>query len=437
MESLLLRRKLFLIWCYNIPLCFLLLMLDAPAQVNGQTQLRPGTYGDRCSTTNPCEREANLVCINNFCQCSGSDEVFDDIRERCAVQEGKRCSPPPFQYGEYNPCVLNAYCSVDKKTCTCAKHAFPDGKGHCIKRRYFNETCSINKQCDGMRYLSCVDGRCQCEKANMFDEYYQMCKRKVGDFCLISRDCVKNAECVDSKCVCGAKYVENSDKTCALSFGQKCSASPEEFPCSDTYFACINGVCQCKNPSYELYDIKSNTCLGLVGSLCNLFMSNNRQPLRLKNCVPNAECVRRDLSALSQCECEKGFVETVSGMCQLPYGAACEKNTALFGDALTPQCDETVPLACKNSRCDCENPNDIYDPMDKSCRRMIGGQCSPSTPCVANSECVKEKCKCQSGFLPNFRGICDEDNQILPQQHIYDVVSPPPYTMYRSTPIFE
>lgn len=70
---------------------------------------------------------------------------------------------------------------------------------------------------------------------------------------------------------------------------------------------------RCKNPSYELYDKRSTSCLSLVGGLCHLFMSNNRQPLRLKNCVPNAECVRRESSALSQCECEKGFVETVSG----------------------------------------------------------------------------------------------------------------------------
>lgn len=241
-----LRRLVFRIFfCNYVPVYFLLLTLNESAvPVQGQTQLRPGTYGDRCSITNPCVKDSNLVCINNFCQCSGSDEVFDDVRERCAVQEGKRCTPPPYQYGEYNPCVANAFCSPEKKVCACAKYTFPDDKGHCLKKRYFNETCLIDRHCDEMKYLSCIDGLCQCEKTGMFDDYYQICKRRVGDFCLRSRDCVKNADCVNSKCVCQERYVENSDKTCALSYGQKCGGSGEEFPCADTYFACINGVCQ-------------------------------------------------------------------------------------------------------------------------------------------------------------------------------------------------
>lgn len=224
-------------------LLYLVLSVTDPV-VEGQTQLRPGTYGDRCSMTNPCVKDSNLVCINNFCQCSGADEVFDESRERCAVQEGKRCSPPMYQFGEYNPCVSNAYCSSERKMCVCAKYAFADDKGHCLKKRYFNETCLIDRQCDNQKYLNCVDGTCQCDKATMYDDYYQICKRRVGDFCLRSRDCVKNAECVDSKCVCNEKFVENSDKSCGLAYGQKCGTSQDDFSCSDTYFACINGVCQ-------------------------------------------------------------------------------------------------------------------------------------------------------------------------------------------------
>lgn len=239
------RLAIFILFYNYLPIYVLLLLDDSTVtSVQGQSLLRPGTYGDRCSITNPCTKDSNLVCINNFCQCSGSDEVFDDVRERCAVQEGKRCSPPKYHYGEYNPCVTNAYCSGDKKMCTCAKYAFPDDKGHCLKKRFFNETCLVDKHCDDAKYLNCVDGLCQCEKQGMFDDYFQICKRRVGDFCLRTRDCVKNAECLDSKCVCNDRYVENSDKTCALSFGQKCGTTNEEFPCSDTYFACINGMCQ-------------------------------------------------------------------------------------------------------------------------------------------------------------------------------------------------
>jgi hypothetical protein len=101
---------------------------------------------------------------------------------------------------------------------------------------------------------------------------------------------------------------------------------------------------RCKNPSYEIYDNYTGTCLSLVGGLCHLFLSSHtNQPLTLKNCVQNAECIRRDLSPLSQCECKKPFVETLAGLCKLPHKAIC---------AVPGQCAE--PLVCKNMRCECQ-----------------------------------------------------------------------------------
>lgn len=260
-SPLLIRRLTLHILFHNWIPIFYLFALHTP--VEAQTQLGPGTYGDRCSVTNPCEKNANLVCINNFCQCSGSDEVFDDLRERCAVQEGKRCSPPKYNYGEFNPCVANAHCSPEKKVCVCAKHTFPDEKGHCLKKRFFNGTCTMDRHCDDMKYLSCIDGLCQCEKTTLLDDYYQICKRRIGDFCLRSRDCVRNAECVNARCTCKDRYVENSDKTCALSFGQRCGGSLDDSPCSDTYFACINGICQYKSYFYNQQFIMSKIKISL------------------------------------------------------------------------------------------------------------------------------------------------------------------------------
>jgi hypothetical protein len=109
-------------------------------------------------------------------------------------------------------------------------------------------------------------------------------------------------------------------------------------------------IFRCKNPSYEVYDNSTKTCLSLVGGLCHLYFTSKKiqQPLRLKNCVQNAECVRRELSPLSQCECEAGFVETVSGHCRLPHGAVCK----VAGEQEALKCVE--PLVCRNMRCECE-----------------------------------------------------------------------------------
>src|SRR5581483_11258638 len=107
------------------------------------------------------------------------------------------------------------------------------------------------------------------------------------DSCTREKDCVRNAECGEEskKCVCKRGYSETSSKGCGLSYAQSCGGQTNQeeqeggnnnnFVCSDIYYACINGECRCKNPSYEIYDNETESCLSLVGGLCHFFLPSN------------------------------------------------------------------------------------------------------------------------------------------------------------------
>jgi hypothetical protein len=223
---------------------FLSLASVSSQQVVGETQIPSGSsgkYGDRCSRLSSCDNDARLSCVDEFCRCSRTEEMYDPVRAQCAIREGETCNPPKFNFGEYNPCVANAFCS-DNKICVCAAHSYPDGSGRCFKKKFHNDTCSSSKECDDLRYLSCMDGKCSC-KLSSYDEYYQVCRRRVGDVCRRTRECVTNANCVDSKCVCKSNYSETAAKTCGLSYGQPCGG-PDDKSCSDVFYACVNGACR-------------------------------------------------------------------------------------------------------------------------------------------------------------------------------------------------
>ncbi len=118
--------------------------------------------------------------------------------------------------------------------------------GNCVRKKLYNDSCVTSKECDDLSYLSCLDGVCGC-KLSTFDEYHQICRRKVGDDCGRTKDCIQNSECIQSKCVCKDGYSENSAKACGLSYLQSCGTLEKEKEmggCSDIYFACVNGECR-------------------------------------------------------------------------------------------------------------------------------------------------------------------------------------------------
>lgn len=219
------------------------------AQVSHQEGLSisytPGHYGDHCLYPSQCDANSKLSCVEGICRCSSEYEIYDSVREQCAIREGQRCSPPKFFFGENNPCVSNAYCSESRRTCECEAHAFPDSNsGSCIRKKSYNDSCAASTECDDLKYLSCVEGLCSC-RLSTFDEYHQICRRKIGDACARTKDCVQNSECLNGKCACNIGYSATAAKTCGLSYSKPCGVDGDQAEsCSDIYFACVNGECR-------------------------------------------------------------------------------------------------------------------------------------------------------------------------------------------------
>jgi len=67
----------------------------------------------------------------------------------------------------------------------------------------------------------------------------------------------------------------------------------------------------------------------------------------------------------------------------------------------------------------------VYDPEDKNCKKIIGTICEKDSECVSSAKCEHRRCRCPIGFLPTFRGSCEEDTAKTSSQNYYKLAVPP------------
>lgn len=295
-------------------------------------------------------------------------------------------------------------------------------------------------------------------KAAAYNPELERCVGLPGQACVNQyRECLDNYKCKLGICVCKFKEVEGADgelkcDPVAHKYGKVCGK--HRGSCGSELL-CINGKCRCPNPDYQVYDYEKRICVSLVGGPCTVMTPpsttleleevtvstdddggrSNRKKGKKKNknkskkrtestfntttlpeeeataggnskvipCIPYARCLpyAPQTSALSygppemgRCECDKGYIETKKGKCNLPYNAPCDTHVKNKKDI----CDESVPLYCVNNLCSCKNVLDVYEDETKLCKKSIGSLCWKDPSCVSSARCLR--------YSPRLPGRC-------------------------------
>lgn len=126
-------------------------------------------------------------------------------------------------------------------------------------------------------------------------------------------------------------------------------------PCNKTDCApglfCTDDICQCANPSYEVYNNLTGRCDRVVGAMCTA------QSI----CMPGALCIRNIFEKIYSrsgvfgpkvvpiieniCQCPGGWVDNLWGGCDLAHGHPCGGE---FGDAKCDRHAGQLSNCCKN-----------------------------------------------------------------------------------------
>ncbi|CAL8072848.1 unnamed protein product [Orchesella dallaii] len=405
-----------------------------------------------------CNSKETLTCQDGTCLCSDmSTMIYDPAVGLCVGRSGENCvyhkSESHLPTFRKTHCVPYATCEDGK--CTCWSAFYMDETGHCSRRRGYMQQCRMDHQCNQRSGYICKDGLCQCDdQVATYNPEIERCVGLPDKSCLnMYRECVENYKCKLGVCSCKFKEIQGSDGDMKCDsnrhkYGKNCGK--RRGTCGDE-LTCVNGKCRCPNPDYQVYDYEQKKCLGLVGGPCtvipsssssnldlkdvvlwraglkkgtkinkekkesdNKYYSNStdidqdqtstissvEEPSKMLNCISYARCLpygsQSEVSVpeMGRCECDKGFVETKRGKCQLSYGAPCDTHSKNKKDI----CDESVPLYCVNNICNCKNELDVYELETKRCKKSIGSLCWKDASCVLNARCIR--------YSPKLPGRC-------------------------------
>ncbi|OXA38900.1 prion-like-(Q/N-rich) domain-bearing protein 25 [Folsomia candida] len=378
-----------------------LLFICQNTEVEGMVR----TYGQNCEDGGPC-LGAHVSCLaTGVCGCSSADDmIYDHSIRDCVANLGKVC-------GLDSECIEGALCI--EGICKCEYGFYASPEGICVPKKAHKEFCSSDSECgisrkigvgnSGVahhRPLICLDGVCQCDrKVSIFSETRGFCVGLVDSQCW-GGDCTAHAECRKTPlaagrmtCQCETGFTKASQGLCGLAFDKNCGqtlTSPNT--CSDLHFMCIDGKCTCKYPLHQVYDDKSKECLSLVSGPCT-FPRNIQQNFshihHFQRCIKNAQCV--DKGFYSECECKKRYQATQAGSCAPGFGEQCEPGSC--------DPDDVSQLYCRNGVCNCLDFLQVYDPLIKKCRGLVGTRCTEKSPfCTEFASCVIPN--------PNLPGKC-------------------------------
>ncbi|CAG7825826.1 unnamed protein product [Allacma fusca] len=183
-------------------------------------------------------------------------------------------------------------------------------KGNCVKA--FGESCTEAEDCH--ENLFCHSGKCTC----FFDDQAyspltQSCMSKIGGPCNAQEhSCPDHSFCKNfpdeqhGVCECSPGFLVSGEGHCEGAFNTPCLAS---ISCDVIAgLACIDGFCRCRK--FGLYDAGARSCLGLVGSRCNLTSSEGT------SCIKHAQCETSHPKLVPLCNCQPGFTVNAAYMCE-------------------------------------------------------------------------------------------------------------------------
>ncbi|CAL8143518.1 unnamed protein product [Orchesella dallaii] len=213
------------------------------------------SHGQQCakSWTQSCNTEQGTACKQGRCSCKYEDlQSFESNVKKCVSIVLGPCD-------ESIPCVENAHCSNQDETfrqCVCDEGYVPMN-GKCLIA--FGQPCMYEYNrggsdyngnvCDRVAPLKCIDGICQCDYLQDYDNETKICKGLVGSYCLpngANDYCTPNAICQpmrgggfpEGMCQCKDGWMSTRAKRCTLEilvlspFGweQKQQVDDEEAP---------------------------------------------------------------------------------------------------------------------------------------------------------------------------------------------------------------
>lgn len=110
----------------------------------------------------------------------------------------------------------------------------------CEKKKLFNETCTISRQCYEQKGLQCYNGKCVCKKTEAWNQQKCYPRKYFGDNC--NNDCLENLmlTCNSGLCSCNSTrfwdgFVCKNKRT----YGEWCKRTEE---CNN--YLCLNGICK-------------------------------------------------------------------------------------------------------------------------------------------------------------------------------------------------
>ncbi|CAL8123051.1 unnamed protein product [Orchesella dallaii] len=208
-------------------------------------------------------------------------------------------------------------------------------------------------------------------------------------------------------CQCNEDHDSTPSGLCAKDYGIKCDKNRSCKP----WFNCgESGVCECHHPTNQIYDEEKGVCVSLVDGPCNsnLTIYFGTQENYTVGCSVAAECVLKpDLALLNQtakmrdalegldfeslimvgsCSCIPGYIQNEERGCDLGYGMECKNESsqsqnltdvAVAADVDAPalNCSKIRRMTCRNSTCQCEQPNHEYDEEEEVCVSLVGKPC--------------------------------------------------------------
>ncbi|CAL8075848.1 unnamed protein product [Orchesella dallaii] len=362
-------------------------------------------YGESCSSETQCDSTALLKCNKGICGCLEPNTMTYNGTS-CVVLAHQFCLPIDKlglkEKQEYHklPCVANAACTLHNPICNCLK-GFYVGSDSTCKQKLYGTSCNSNLDCDTDANLVCKDRKhCDCKhNISIYDSISHQCLGTVGSPCDENgMGCSSNATCSNGRCSCRPDYqFLNKKGECEWKRGYNESCE-ENNQCDEEKFICNTKTKSCDCRSLQIYNVSSNTCVGLAGGLCfERKYPKESVPYRAE-CVANSECKGLPSNVI-QCKCKDGYTPSSDGRCLIPHGGKCGAEEV---------CSEVEQgTVCFEGRCLCKT-GQVFNKIRNKCVGQLHSRCNETTICVEDTHCAAseggnddlKQCACNKGLVP-------------------------------------
>jgi len=215
-----------------------------------------------------------------------------------------------------------------------------------------------------------------CAAPLVCDATAKTCRRKPGDVCTESSNCVTGTACSGGKCLGAYDAPCTQDNECA---SPGACVGNEGTTCSTVQKICKNGVNDCLMPGLTSSQV---ACTKVIGSA----LPDKTGACALLSCVAGASCIGN--SGNQRCVFPDGSLACNADN-ECLDGATCNLATHRCE---VPLCGLLTGMQCSVIEdCKLGNVCDIF--LDKpECRLSSGSVCSKDSECVKDATCKSGKC---------------------------------------------